>query len=147
MIQRKAAEYVRRMAAKFPVVSITGPRQSGKTTLARMTFPEHEYLNLENPDTLHEAQADGASFFRNHPPPVVLDEVQRMPELLGRIQVAVDEEPRRKGMFVLTGSQQPSLKAGLSQSLAGRVAMVTLLPLSISELADAGTVVEAGLDG
>ena len=139
MIQRKAAEYVRRMAAKFPVVSITGPRQSGKTTLARMTFPEHEYLNLENPDTLHEAQADGASFFRNHPPPVVLDEVQRMPELLGRIQVAVDEEPRRKGMFVLTGSQQPSLKAGVSQSLAGRVAIVTLLPLSISELADAGT--------
>ena len=138
MILREAAEYARRMAGIFPVVSITGPRQSGKTTLARAVFPDHEYLNLENPDTLHEALADGASFFRNHPPPLILDEVQRLPELLSRIQVAVDAEPRRKGMFILTGSHQPSLREGISQSLAGRVAMATLLPLSMSELAAAG---------
>jgi len=135
MIQREAAAYVKRMAKSFPVVSITGPRQSGKTTLARTVFPDYEYLNLENPDTMREAMADGASFFRNHPAPLILDEVQRIPELLSRIQVAVDETPRKKGMFVLTGSQQPHLKEGLSQSLAGRVAIATLLPLSMTELA------------
>ena len=128
MIKRKAADYIAGIAAKFPVVSITGPRQSGKTTLARAVFPDYEYLNLENPDTMHEAMADGASFFRNHPASLILDEVQRMPELLSRIQVAVDESPRKKGMFIITGSQQPSLKAGISQSLAGRVAIATLLP-------------------
>ena len=120
MIQRNATEYVTRMAKSFPVVSITGPRQSGKTTLARTMFPDYEYLNLENPDTMHEATADGASFFRNHPTPLILDEVQRMPELLSRIQVMVDAKPSQKGMFILTGSQQPRLKEGLSQSLAGR---------------------------
>ena len=140
MIKRKAADYIARIAAKFPVVSITGPRQSGKTTLARAVFPDYEYLNLENPDTMHEAMADGASFFRNHPAPLILDEVQRMPELLSRIQVAVDESPRQKGMFVLTGSQQPRLKDGISQSLAGRVAIATLLPFSMDELAEADVV-------
>ena len=140
MIKRKAADYIAGIAAKFPVVSITGPRQSGKTTLARAVFPDYEYLNLENPDTMHEAMADGASFFRNHPAPLILDEVQRMPELLSRIQVAVDESPRKKGMFILTGSQQPSLKAGISQSLAGRVAIATLLPFSMDELAKADIV-------
>ena len=140
MIKRKAADYIAGIAAKFPVVSITGPRQSGKTTLARAVFPDYEYLNLENPDTMHEAMADGASFFRNHPAPLILDEVQRMPELLSRIQVAVDESPRKKGMFILTGSQQPSLKDGISQSLAGRVAIATLLPFSMDELAEADVV-------
>lgn len=140
MIKRKAADYIAGIAAKFPVVSITGPRQSGKTTLARAVFPDYEYLNLENPDTMHEAMADGASFFRNHPAPLILDEVQRMPELLSRIQVAVDESPRKKGMFILTGSQQPSLKDGISQSLAGRVAIATLLPFSMDELAKADIV-------
>ena len=135
MIKRQATDYIKRIASSFPVVSITGPRQSGKTTLARAVFPDYEYLNLENPDTLHEALADGASFFRNHPAPLILDEAQRAPELLSRIQVLVDETPRKKGMFVLTGSQQPRLKEGLSQSLAGRVAISTLLPLSIAELA------------
>ena len=140
MIKRKAADYIARIAAKFPVVSITGPRQSGKTTLARAAFPDYEYLNLENPDTMHEAMADGASFFRNHPAPLILNEVQRMPELLSRIQIAVDESPRQKGMFVLTGSQQPRLKDGISQSLAGRVAIATLLPFSMDELAEADVV-------
>lgn len=140
MIKRKAADYIARIAARFPVVSITGPRQSGKTTLARAVFPDYEYLNLENPDTMREAIADGASFFRNHPAPLILDEVQRMPELLSRIQVAVDEMPRKKGMFVLTGSQQPSLKDGISQSLAGRVAIATLLPFSMDELTEADVV-------
>ena len=139
MIKRQATDYIKRIASSFPVVSITGPRQSGKTTLARAVFPDYEYLNLENPDTLHEALADGASFFRNHPAPLILDEAQRAPELLSRIQVLVDETPRKKGMFVLTGSQQPRLKEGLSQSLAGRVAIATLLPLSIAELAGAGS--------
>lgn len=138
MIQRSIAPHVKRMAGYFPVVSIVGPRQSGKTTLARMLFPDFEYVNLENPETLREATGDGASFFLNHRPPLVVDEVQRAPELLSRIQVFVDERPSEKGLFILTGSQQADLKAGLSQSLAGRVALATLLPLSIRELEDAG---------
>lgn len=138
MIKRSIAPYLKRMAGSFPVVSVVGPRQSGKTTLARMLFPDREYLNLENPETMREAVEDGADFFRNHPPPLLLDEIQRVPELFSRIQVFVDAHPSEKGLFILTGSQQPDLKDGLSQSLAGRVALVTLLPFSAAELSAAG---------
>ncbi len=138
MIERAITPYLKRMAETFPVVSILGPRQSGKTTLARHLFPTREYLNLENPETLREIQEDGASFFLNHPPPLLIDEVQRCPELLNRIQVFVDDHAGVNGLFILTGSQQPALKAGLSQSLAGRVALTTLLPLSMAELSAAG---------
>ena len=137
-IDRAIAAYARSLARQFPVISIQGPRQSGKTTLAKTLFPGHGYVNLEHPDARAAAEADGDSFLRYHPAPLVIDEAQRVPSLLSRIQVSVDERPGETGLYVLTGSHQPALRAGLGQSLAGRVGIVTLLPLSIAELAAAG---------
>ena len=137
-IQRDIEPYARQLAAQFPVLSIQGPRQSGKTTLARTLFSDYGYVNLENPDTRLEAEEDGAAFLRYHPAPLVIDEVQRVPSLLSRIQVAVDERPGEHGLYVLTGSHQPALHAGIGQSLAGRVGGLTLLPLSLHELEAAG---------
>lgn len=138
MIKRQMSEWLSRTAKEYSVISIMGPRQSGKTTLARTLFEGYGYVNLEDPDARRAAEADGADFMRRHPAPLILDEVQRVPELLSRIQVAVDSEPKRKAAYVLTGSHQPALRAGLSQSLAGRVAIARLLPLSISEVASLG---------
>lgn len=137
-IPREIAPYAKALAAQFPVLSIQGPRQSGKTTLAKSLFPGYGYVNLEHPDLRTEAETDGASFLRLHPAPLIIDEVQRVPSLLSRIQVAVDERPGKNGLYVLTGSHQPALHAGVGQSLAGRVGGLTLLPLSIAELATAG---------
>jgi len=137
MIKRKIQGILADWATKFPVVTITGPRQSGKTTLARMQFPEYTYVNLEDPEIRLLAEGDAREFFQQYPAPVVIDEVQRVPKLLSYIQVIVDRE-KKNGQFILTGSQQPNLRAEISQSLAGRTAILQLLPLSIRELADAG---------
>lgn len=138
MIKRQMSGWLGRMAKEYAVLSIMGPRQSGKTTLARSAFPKHGYVNLEDPDVRRAAEADGADFLRKHPAPLILDEVQRVPELLSRIQVLVDAEPRRKSAYVLTGSHQPALRAGISQTLAGRVALAKLMPFSIREAASFG---------
>ena len=119
-----------------------GPRQSGKTTLVRETFPDYDYVNLENPDLRRQATEDGASFLQSHSGKLIVDEVQYVPELLSRIQVIVDERPREKGRFVITGSHQPKLREGVSQSLAGRVGILTLLPLSIEEIKAEGLSVD-----
>lgn len=137
-IPRDIVPYAKSLAAQFPVLSIQGPRQSGKTTLARTLFSDYGYVNLENPDLRTAAEADGASFMRLHPAPLIIDEIQRVPSLLSRIQVAVDERSGENGLYVITGSHQPALRAGVGQSLAGRVGGVTLLPLSIAELSAAG---------
>ncbi len=137
-IPRDIAPYAKSLAAQFPVLSMQGPRQSGKTTLARTLFPDYGYVNLENPDLRTAAEADGASFLRLHPAPLIIDGVQRVPSLLSRIQVAVDECSGKNGLYVLTGSHQPALRARMGQSLAGRVGGVTLLPLSLAELSAAG---------
>lgn len=134
MITRKISEWLMRMAREYSVVSIMGPRQSGKTTLAKMLFPNYDYVNLEDPDLRRAAEADGADFMIKHPAPLIIDEVQRVPELLSRIQVRIDETPSQKAAYILTGSHQPALREGISQSLAGRVAIATLMPLSIEEL-------------
>jgi len=126
------------MAGYFPVVTIIGPRQSGKTTLVRHAFPDHAYVNLEQPDIRLLAEQDPRSFFRNYPAPIILDEIQRVPALLSYIQAIVDENPAQRGQFLLTGSHQLSLRAAVSQSLAGRTALLRLLPLSIAELHEAG---------
>ena len=133
MIPRTALDTLMRLARGFPVVALTGPRQSGKTTLARAAFPDKPYVSLEDPDELEFAQRDPRLFLGRFPDGAVLDEVQRCPALLSWLQGLVDER-RRMGDFVLTGSQQFGLLSGIGQSLAGRVGRVELLPLSGAEL-------------
>lgn len=137
MIARRIAERVCALARTFPVVTIEGPRQSGKTTLARMAFPDWSYANLEDTATRKLAETDPRGFLTKFPAPAVIDEIQRVPSLLSDIQVEVDRLGGT-GLYVLTGSHQPRLKEGVSQTLAGRTALVTLLPLSIEELRAAG---------
>jgi len=129
---------LRRSASQYPVVTVLGPRQSGKTTLVRNTFPDYHYCNLEDPEIRTLARTDTREFLRRHPAPVIFDEVQRVPELLSYMQVLSDENPRAKGLFILTGSHQPELRQGITQSLAGRTSIHKLLPLSIRELRNAG---------
>ena len=137
MIPRKIMRRVCELARTFPVVTIEGPRQSGKTTLAKMAFPEYTYANLEDTATRRLAETDPRGFLVKFRAPAIIDEIQRVPSLLSDIQVEVDKKGG-SGLYVLTGSQQPRLKAGVSQTLAGRTALVTLLPLSIEELSGVG---------
>ncbi len=137
MIERAVTPHLLEQAGHFPVVTLLGPRQSGKTTLARHAFPDYRYANLERGDLRELAERDPAAFFRAFPPPVVIDEVQRVPTLLSEIQVLVDED-RQPGRFILTGSHQPRLREGIAQSLAGRTGLLRLLPFSLDELAPAG---------
>lgn len=125
------------LATQFPVVTITGPRQSGKTTLCRTTFPDKPYINLEQPETRRFALEDPKGFLSTIPDGAILDEIQRVPELLSYIQVIVDDKPTT-GQFIVTGSQQFEVMNTISQSLAGRTALLKLLPLSIEELTQAG---------
>jgi len=136
LITRDAAETLRRLAKGFPVVAITGPRQAGKTTLARQVFADKPYVTLEDPEEREFALSDPRRFLMRFPAGAILDEVQRCPDLLSYLQGMVDER-RRTGEFVLTGSQQFGLLSGITQSLAGRVGLVQLLPLSIAELKSA----------
>ena len=122
-----------RLAQQFPVIAITGPRQSGKTTLARQTFPDKPYVSLENPTELVFAQSDPRGFLQRYPQGAIFDEAQRWPDLFSYLQGLVDHD-RTPGRFVLTGSQQFGLMAGVTQSLAGRVGLTRLLPLALSEL-------------
>ncbi len=133
LINREIAALVRHKAEKYPVVSITGPRQSGKTTLAQMLFPDYTYLSLERPDYREQAQEDPNRFLGAFEQGVILDEVQRVPDLFSYIQVIVDRT-RKPGRFILTGSQNFLLLERISQSLAGRVAVFRLLPFSIAEI-------------
>lgn len=133
MIQRDIINELKRSAAEYPVVTILGPRQSGKTTLARMAFPERPWVSLEDPDTRGVAEADPRGFLGQFPDGVILDEVQRLPLLLSYLQGIVDREGGR-GRFILTGSHQPRLHEAVSQSLAGRTAILTLWPFSFAEL-------------
>ena len=133
MYPRDAANPLARLAQGFPVVALTGPRQSGKTTLARAEFPGKPYISLENPDEREFALSDPRRFLERFPEGAILDEIQRCPTLFSWLQGIVDER-HRMGEFVLTGSSQFGLMAGISQSLAGRVGNVELLPLSLSEM-------------
>ncbi len=117
----------------FPVITLTGPRQSGKSTLLRHLFPSLPYISMEYPDTRLAAMSDPKGFLSSFPAGVIIDEVQHVPELLSYIQGIVDENPERK--FYLTGSSQFSLLKNVTQSLAGRTAVFELLPLSLTEIA------------
>lgn len=137
MIKRKILDELLSVAAEFPVVTIIGPRQSGKTTLAKLTFDNYEYCSLEDSDVRDFAKSDPRGFFKQYSGKTIIDEIQRVPELLSYIQTIVDEE-NKNGRFILTGSHQLKLRAEISQSLAGRTAILRLLPLSISELLNEG---------
>ncbi len=133
MIYRKLTATLQRFAKTFPVIAITGPRQSGKTTLAKAVFADKPYITLEDPAERAFAFEDAKGFLHRFRDGAIFDEAQRWPDLFSYLQGMVDEEPI-PGKFILTGSQQFGLLAGVSQSLAGRVGMTALLPLSISEL-------------
>lgn len=136
MIPRTATSTLLRLAKGFPIVALTGPRQSGKTTLARAVFSDKAYVSLENPDEREFAERDPRAFLSRFASGAILDEVQRCPRLLSWLQGLVDERGRM-GDFILTGSSQFELLSGITQSLAGRVGRVELLPLSGAELAGA----------
>lgn len=133
MVARVLHNELTSAASEYPVVTLLGPRQSGKTTLAQMSFPHREYRSLEDPDVRTAAQADPRGFLESLPEGAILDEIQRTPELLSYIQGRVDNR-KKAGEFILTGSHQPALHAAISQSLAGRTAVLTLLPFSLPEL-------------
>lgn len=137
MIRREIETQLRSLAGMYPVVTITGPRQSGKSTLARAVFPDHGYVSLENFDIRDAAQADPKGFLASCSSPVIFDEIQRVPELLSYIQTIVDGS-KTVGQYILTGSHQPLLSESVTQSLAGRTGILKLLPFSITELAAAG---------
>ena len=134
--KREMEPELKAAAKDYPVVTITGPRQSGKTTLVRNTFPKKAYVNLEEPDIRAFAESDPRGFLDALPDGGVLDEVQRVPGLLSYIQVRVDEN-KKPGEFILTGSHQLELHGAITQSLAGRTVILNLFPLTISELAQA----------
>ena len=133
MIARQMSSLILEAATQYPVVAVTGPRQSGKTTLCRELFPDYAYANLENPETRQFAQEDPNGFLAHFRRPAILDEVQRVPQLFSYLMPLVDEH-RRMGEFVLSGSQNFHLQDAIEQSLAGRCATLKLLPFSFREL-------------
>ena len=133
MIKRDLSHTLKRLSSKFPVVSVVGPRQSGKTTLVRNVFPKLAYISLEDLDTREFALQDPRGFLSNYRKGVILDEVQRVPALFSYIQTLVDQK-NTTGNFILTGSQNFLFQEKISQTLAGRTAILNLLPLSLTEL-------------
>jgi len=133
MINRSATATLKKLATWYPAVALTGPRQAGKTTLAQTVFPGKPYRSLEDPDQREFALSDPRGFLAQFPDGAILDEVQRSPELFSYLQTRLDAD-RRMGLFILTGSQQFSLNENISQSLAGRVGYLHLLPFTHGEL-------------
>ncbi|WP_462267826.1 ATP-binding protein [Desulfobacter sp.] len=142
MIIREITEELLESAKEYPVVTILGPRQSGKTTLVKMTYPDKPYFSMEDPDIRLAAEQDPRGFLNDIPAGAIIDEIQRLPILMSYIQGIVDE-CQESGMFILTGSHQPDVHQAVSQTLAGRTALLTLLPFSLSELKNYRTDFEA----
>jgi len=136
-VHRQIEARIRELGTKFPIISVTGPRQSGKTTMLRTLFPEYRYVSLENPDDQDFAMQDPRRFLATYNRYVILDEAQRVPQLFNYLQGKVDED-RIPGQYILSGSQNYLLMEKISQSLAGRVALFKLFPFSFSELESAG---------
>lgn len=134
LINRKIETEIHRLIEFYPVITITGPRQSGKTTLCRNMFPDFAYVNLEDPIIRSQIMADPRKFLDIYPSGLVIDEAHHYPELFSFVQVTVDQNPDRR--FIITGSSNFALLEKVTQSLAGRTAVLTLLPLSLHELGD-----------
>jgi len=137
MIQREISRELETLLGEYPVVTILGPRQAGKTTLAREGLEGYAYSNLESPEVRGLARADPKAYLAGFHSKAIIDEIQHVPELLSYIQVLVDQEPGN-GRFILTGSHQLEVRQAITQSLAGRTAILNLLPFSIAELSRAG---------
>ena len=132
-IKREIESELLDLASQYPVVMITGPRQAGKTSLARKIFPDKPYFSLENPDVREQISADPRAFFSANPDGAIIDEFQRYPDILSYIQGIVDEK-KQKGQFILTGSNNVTMLSHVTQSLAGRLAILKLLPFTIGEV-------------
>ena len=133
MWERALEKKLGESATNYPIVALLGPRQSGKTTLAKVVFPQKAYVTLENPDSRTLALEDPRRFLEKYAKGAILDEVQRAPEIFSYLQAMVDEDPQ-PGRFILTGSQNFALMEKITQSLAGRIAILKLLPFSLEEI-------------
>jgi predicted AAA+ superfamily ATPase len=133
-IERTAERALTQLAATRPVVVVTGPRQTGKTSLLRRLFPEHALVSLDLPSEAEQAEKEPHLFLERHPPPVILDEVQYAPALFRHLKVAVDSARSRTGQYLMTGSQKFTLMKGVTESLAGRAAILNLETLSLAEV-------------
>ena len=134
MIERIAQQALLRLANQFPVIGITGPRQSGKSTLAKLTFPQKKYVSLDDKSMREMAKSNPKDFLLAFPDGAIIDEAQKVPEIFDAIKFHVDNNKFEAGKYILTGSSQFKLKENMSDSLAGRVAFLKLLPFSINEL-------------
>lgn len=135
--RRTAEEIIRKAAGHFSAVLLTGPRRSGKTTLLRHAFPRASYVLMEDADVVARIRADPRSFLAQLRTPVILDEIQHVPDIFGYIRTIIDSDPDRKGRWILTGSQESPLMGGVTESMAGRVAVFSLLPMSLEEAPEA----------
>ncbi len=137
-VNRQLAPKILEAAAAFPCVVLTGPRRVGKTTLLGRLFPKAQYWLFEDPEIIDRFRSDPAGFMDQVKLPVIFDEVQNVPEIFGYVRARIDKHPKRYGQYFLTGSQQAPLMAGVSESMAGRAAALSLLPLSIEETSKVG---------
>ena len=146
VINRHIYKPIREYQSKYPILALTGPRQSGKTTLLKTLFPDYRYISLENPDAWDFALKDPNGFLAEYNDQMIFDEVQQAPALFSFLQTLVDNRPDRMGGFILSGSQKFHLMDRITQCLAGRVALFKLFPLDIQELKGANLLSEDPLD-
>lgn len=145
-IDRHISKQIQDAAKSFPAVVVAGPRQTGKTTLLRALFPQHRYVTLDRPMFAEQAEKDPEAFLAQNPPPLLIDEVQYAPALFRHLKIMIDETRDKKGQFILTGSQKFTLMQGVSESLAGRIAIFDFEGLSALEVLDAH-LADTNLDG
>lgn len=146
MIERTAKEALLRLASQFPVVGVTGPRQSGKSTLTQAAFPEKRYVTFDDKNMRELASSNPSDFILAFPDGAIIDEAQKVPEIFDAIKLHVDRGTYTPGKFILTGSSQFRLRINMTDSLAGRAAFLKLLPFSVKELKDAGQLPDSAYD-